>query len=380
MPLPLSQCTVRPDLQLAGTMSATTIIAVLVLALPVVIGIALFFDGARHTFHARWLAATHRDRDYRVVRRTELSTEAFTLTLRPPLLSPVRYQAGQHLVLSVPIPGGRSVRRAYSISSWSPWPWSVEISIKREASGTGSPQLYEQARTGRVFTASPPKGNFADPDPSAPVVFISAGIGITPFRAMVHRRARMLRPGKVVLHLTSRDRDGLFFHEGFERLAARYAWFTYHPRLTAGADGWTGESGRLTAQRVLADAPADSNFMICAGKPMEQAILDGLRDAGIPDHRLQREQFAAAAEEAELDLAITCAGTTFRPGRATSLLDALDRQGVAPPYECRTGECGACRVRVLSGTIKNIETGNPVADATVLACCVLPTSDVTVAF
>jgi ferredoxin-NADP reductase len=256
----------------------------------------------------------------------------------------------------------------------------VELSIKREAGGIGSPQLHQHAHVGHVLVGSPPKGHFADPDPGAPVVFIAAGIGITPFRAMLHRRVRSFRPGRATLHLTSRRRDGLFFHDDFIGLALRHRWFSYHPRLTLADPAWTGETGRLTAERILADAPAGCHFMICAGKQMEQAIIDGLSGSGVPEVRIHREQFAAAAEEAELDVAITCNGTTFRPGRATSLLDALDRHGLAPPYECRTGECGACRVRLVSGSVTSTETGKPVGTDSVLACCVLPASDVTVAF
>lgn len=359
---------------------SATLIAALALGLPVVVGLALFVDGARHSLEARWLAATHRDRRYRIVGRTELSPDTFTLKLRPPLLAPIRYRAGQHLVLSIPLPGGRSVRRAYSISRWSPWPWAVEISIKRETGGAGSPQLHATARTGTTMTASPPNGHFGDPDTTAPVVLIAAGIGITPLRAMLHRRALARRPGRAVLHLTSRTLDGLYFHDEFTALAARHRWFDYRPRLTAPTPDWPGETGRLDATRLLADAPETAHFVICAGKAMERAIIDGLDEAGIAEARIHREQFAAAAEEAELDLTVTCNGTSFRPDRATSLLDALDRQGLAPPYECRTGECGACRVRLLAGTVKSTETGKPLSDPSVLACCVMPTSDVTVVY
>jgi ferredoxin-NADP reductase len=359
---------------------STTLIAALVLGLPVALGFALFFDGARHALAARWLAASHRDRRYRVIGRTELSADTFTLNLRPPLLAPLRYRAGQHLVLSVPLAGGRSVRRAYSISRWSPWPWTVEISIKREAGGKGSPQLHDTARPGTSIIASPPKGHFGDPDITAPVVLIAAGIGITPLRAMLHRRTLARRPGRVVLHFTSRTPEGLYFHDEFTARAARHHWFDYQPRLTSPTPDWTGETGRLDVPHLLANAPENAHFVICAGKTMERAIIDGLRAAGIAENRIHREQFAAAAEEAELDLAITCNGTSFRPGRATSLLDALDRQGLAPPYECRTGECGACRVRLLDGNVKSTETGKPVPDTSILACCVMPTSDVTVAF
>jgi CDP-4-dehydro-6-deoxyglucose reductase len=44
-------------------------------------------------------------------------------------------------------------------------------------------------------------------------------------------------------------------------------------------------------------------------------------------------------------------GRAFECGDDASVLDAALKQGVALPYSCRTGTCGACRARVIDGRV-----------------------------
>lgn len=62
---------------------------------------------------------------------------------------------------------------------------------------------------------------------------------------------------------------------------------------------------------------------------------------------------------------------------AFSLLEALDEAGFDMPYSCRGGNCGACTVRLISGTVENIQdTAYDVRPGEILTCSVIPTSDV----
>ena len=59
----------------------------------------------------------------------------------------------------------------------------------------------------------------------------------------------------------------------------------------------------------------------------------------------------ASADLAVFDVTLAPEGPTFRAGPDESLLDAALRQGVALPYGCRNGACGACRGRILAGRV-----------------------------
>lgn len=60
-----------------------------------------------------------------------------------------------------------------------------------------------------------------------------------------------------------------------------------------------------------------------------------------------------------------------------SLLDALESHRINVEYQCRSGYCGACRLRLLKGKVAYRQT--PLAfihQDEILPCCCLPLEDV----
>ncbi|ACS84840.1 MULTISPECIES: class I ribonucleotide reductase maintenance protein YfaE [Musicola] len=60
-----------------------------------------------------------------------------------------------------------------------------------------------------------------------------------------------------------------------------------------------------------------------------------------------------------------------------SLLDALESQRVKVEYQCRSGYCGSCRLRLLKGKVVYRET--PLAclqQDEILPCCCRPLDDI----
>lgn len=73
--------------------------------------------------------------------------------------------------------------------------------------------------------------------------------------------------------------------------------------------------------------------------------------------------------------------TALEPGRGT-ILDAALRAGVPIPYQCRSGECGRCKCKLVKGSVRHdpyfpeaMSKGEE-ADGWVLACRARPTSDI----
>lgn len=59
-----------------------------------------------------------------------------------------------------------------------------------------------------------------------------------------------------------------------------------------------------------------------------------------------------------------------------SLLEALERSGYQPEYQCRRGYCGACRLRMRHGSVHYEHAPLPVLEADeILPCCCHPDSD-----
>ncbi|ODN72086.1 2Fe-2S iron-sulfur cluster-binding protein [Methylobrevis pamukkalensis] len=357
-------------------------VAVVLMLLPVLLAAALSLDGLRHT--AARLRAAVADRPLALVvsRRRIVGADAVQLSLVSEWRPLPAARAGQHLVFDLPVEG-RVVRRAYSLSRHDRLALSWEVTVKRETGGAGSGFLIDRAVEGCRLTVSRPRGSFLDTDPDRPVVLVAAGVGITPFRAMLMARRRRPRAGRTVLWFTARTRTSLYFHDEFAALEQATGWFRYRPVLTGDAPAdWAGGRERLTAAAILRDLPAGADVLLCTGKAMETALVEGLVAAGFPRARIRHEQFAAASEEAEVagELTVVTASGSRRlaPGRATSLLDVLDRAGCAPPYECRVGDCGHCRVEITAGTVHDLDGAGPVCGR-VLACRVRPDGDATVA-
>lgn len=64
-----------------------------------------------------------------------------------------------------------------------------------------------------------------------------------------------------------------------------------------------------------------------------------------------------------------------------TLLDALERTGHQVEYQCRSGYCGACRVKLLDGEVEYFsEPLAYVEDDHVLSCCCTPKSNIRIDF
>jgi len=73
---------------------------------------------------------------------------------------------------------------------------------------------------------------------------------------------------------------------------------------------------------------------------------------------------------------VTVNGELFSAKRGDLLLDAALMHGIELPYECRAGQCGTCRVRVIAGHCLGAATDNPTV---VHACQARIISDVQIA-
>ncbi len=64
---------------------------------------------------------------------------------------------------------------------------------------------------------------------------------------------------------------------------------------------------------------------------------------------------------------------------ADSLLDFIEDQGVRPDFSCRSGVCGTCKQRLVSGTVEYFEEPlDPPASDEVYLCCSRPKTSVVI--
>lgn len=72
-------------------------------------------------------------------------------------------------------------------------------------------------------------------------------------------------------------------------------------------------------------------------------------------------------------------GDSYPLDEAKTLLENLEKHGIAAEYQCREGFCGACRVKKISGDIEYIQA--PIAflrDNEILPCHCKARSDINI--
>ncbi|MEG1678883.1 MAG: 2Fe-2S iron-sulfur cluster-binding protein [Stenotrophomonas sp.] len=75
------------------------------------------------------------------------------------------------------------------------------------------------------------------------------------------------------------------------------------------------------------------------------------------------------------------AGVSIAVPAGVTLLDAALANGIAYPHGCRSGRCGSCKTRLVSGEVEYLEhsrfalTEAEKSQGLILACCAIPTTD-----
>jgi ferredoxin-NADP reductase len=280
------------------------------------------------------------------------------------------FRAGQYLSVELEI-GGVRVTRPYSISS-SPAEAAeqgfLELTVQRRE-GFAAPYIWDQWRPGVRVRASGPLGEFSyEPLRDRPrLVFLAGGCGITPFRSL-WRDIRANHPGVhcTILYGAEREEE-LVFRSELEALAASFPeQFRVHFLLAEPNPGWRGETGLLTAGliRRLTDSGDEKSFFISGPPGMHRHLAEELAGFGLPQGRIRSEACGEEQVALRSDFPAAAAGQTFTllvsrggsrhsiPARGDeTVLSALERAGLAPPSQCRSGICGWCRSLLVSGRV-----------------------------
>jgi glycine betaine catabolism B len=159
-------------------------------------------------------------------------------------------------------------------------------------------QRLDSLQTGAKIKVSKPQGNFVlHDDHSIPAVFLSGGIGVTPFRSMIKYATDKKLPIKITMFDSNRNQQNILYKDEFD------SWVTENGDLKIvyavtdeATEHWSGERGRIDKsmlERHLTREQIDSAiFYICGPPAMIKAMQDLLKnDFRIPDDRIKIEEF-----------------------------------------------------------------------------------------
>ena len=249
-------------------------------------------------------------------------------------------RAGSHLDVPVRLASGVTSARRYSISSDPNRHDAYEIAVLREAAGSGgSAAVHADYCLGMNLNCGLPGNDFALHEDDRPAVLIAGGIGITPIKAMAQQL--QARGRRVEMHYAVRSRAEAAYLDELQR------------EFGAGLRIYAADrQQRLDLPRLVAEAAADAVFYVCGPARLIDAVCAAARAAGVDEARLRFERFVAAAGTASdraVAVALMRSGKRITVPAGQSILDAALAAGVPAASGCRTGTCGTCRVKVLSG-------------------------------
>ena len=311
------------------------------------------------------------------------------------------FYAGQFIALDFEI-DGRIISRPYSISS-APFearkdPGYVEITVRRsKGDGFIADFVNDGLKVGAVIKGNIGLGQFCfEPLRDAHhIMALAGGVGITPFASMAKEIANGTMDAELTILYGSVASNDIILKD---ELAALESDRVHVVNVLSGDEpDWTGEHGFLSAELIKKYSKGDTSYFICGPQVMYRFLREEIKKLDVPARRIRFEVFGQAkdittfegfpVEKKDETYTLTVMRGIHKdeiPAKATeSLVVALERAGIRIETACRSGECGFCRTKVLSGEyyVCPENDGRRAADKDfnyVHACAAYPLSDMTI--
>ena len=319
--------------------------------------------------------ALHPKRQYlRIEKVTERGEDCKSFTLVPDeekgTASLAYFGAGKYLTVFETIEG-MPITRAYSISS-SPkesLEGKYELTIKLVEGGLMSKYIFDTWKKGRSVEVSAPAGNFEYQElrDAKKVICLAGGSGITPFVSM----AKAIRDGDEDFEMTllygSRNYENILFRKELDAIAKECDKVKVVHVLSDEAEVKKGtENGFITAELIKKYAPENEEYSIFICGPQQMYnFLDGeLGKLNKEKKYIRHEMFGEFHNPAsqsdypdnvpdEVKITVTIQDETYTVVGKTgdSVMQTLEKNKIAVPARCRSGECGFCHSHLLSGKV-----------------------------
>ena len=315
------------------------------------------------------------------------------------------FRASQYVSVSLNI-NGAPVNKPYTIRSnpkdaLGSGDTSYTLTIKLTDPAYASAHILSTWKEGDQVDISGPLGDFYYQNlrDAKQVVAIAGGSGITPFYSMAAAIADGIEDFDLTILYGSRTADGILLKDEIEAVAARSKGRVKVIHVLSHEEKEGFEHGFITAELIRKYAPqGDYSVFMCGPKAMYTFEEGEMKKLGLPKRRYRMEMsgdYLGAAQNAdfpgskkgkEYRLTVDIRGEkqTIPCKAEESLLWAMEQAGIKAPSHCRSGECGWCHSRLVSGDVYIPEDadGRRMADKKfgwIHPCCSFPLSDIELA-
>jgi uncharacterized protein len=318
------------------------------------------------------------------------------------------YRPGQHVI--VERPASNVSQRCYTLSAGlNSTGWRITI---RRQSPIDNPESFSawahrEWRVGDQLRLRGPRGSFVldKADPSKPLVFLSAGVGITPIVAMLNEELSYPRSrSKWCFHqirdLTNAPLVAELIHRVEESASCQaviaVSQLNHTPKCSS--KGVRLSPGKLDFETIVKlVGTSDLHVLMCGPEPWMHSARMALVAANVPDSQIHDESFGghdnptvgaeppvtgqdseATAPTYSITYETTGKNASYRSTKS-NLLAHAKASGIHLPASCRSGHCGTCAVKLLRGQVQYLrEPQAEIATDEILPCICAPTSDLTI--
>lgn len=237
-------------------------------------------------------------RPYRIVAVEREASGIWTVSIEPETERSLGFRAGQFAFLILDDGPFSLQQHPFSIASSARAGSRLDFTIKELGDFTDT---IGATKIGTRSYVDGPYGALTLPDdPSAGLMLIAGGIGITPIMSMLRTLHDEGHLGPLVLIYANGRQEDIAFSAELRLMAndddfgMRLVYVLAQPP----AD-WRGETGFVTAELIArylpGQAPDRWRYVLCGPPPMMESAERSLMDMGIPLNRIESERFDIGA-------------------------------------------------------------------------------------
>src|SRR5215813_1236857 len=237
--------------------------------------------------------ATH---NVRLKKREEIAEGTMAFHFEKP--DGFQFKAGQFLNLTLLDPpeiDAKGNRRNFSIASA---PEEEDLIVATRMRDTAFKRVLKQMPLENKVKLAGPYGSFIlHGDQSRPAVFLTGGIGVTPFRSIVVHAARNRLPHSLFLFYSNRRPEDTAFLDELRELESEnpnYKLIATMTQVEKSQQMWEGKTGSINREMVAEIIPdLRAPVYYSAGPPeMVTAMRKMLEESGIAKDDIRTEDFA----------------------------------------------------------------------------------------
>lgn len=279
-----------------------------------------------------------------VVKTRALSPDFYQIQLRPNRnFKHQQFKAGQSILVTVEIAGVRQ-QRSYSVVKFLA-NGDIIIAVKQQGKVSN---VLTQLTFGNIVELSQPQGDFVLNQDVAPILLIASGSGITAIYSLLLEALKVSNRSIDLIYFSRDDA----FHTDLEQLDQQNAQFKYHAINT------TQNKQHVTIElleELVPDFQTRQSYA-CGASAMMQSLNQIFQNLNI-EQQLKQEYFQIAVDESLVAQPVVFLRSQQAFEARSSLLESAEQAGLKPTHGCRMGICNTCTCTKVSGSTKNMLTG-----------------------